>query len=317
MNTVDERSPLRWAPPSAAQPQTRNFGSLTAPSPQRNWATSGQQRNSDVDAAAGWHRRPALVVTLGALTLCVLVVALVLPLAPRPSLGEPVGALLQQQAPVFQEPSSRGGGGGRGGLVTTLRVAPLRVALRLWGREHAGRLVRYTTRAFEGSVPGPTLRVRRGEVLRIELRNALGADSDAAGRFNELRWPNHTVLHAHGLHVSPSGHGDNMFKTVLPGASRSYVYAVPRSHPTGTFWLHAHAHGSSALQTAYSLAAALIVEDEASELPRLLRHVHEHVAIVQALDVGTSSGRDALKMDEESRTLLPAFLFGSERSSQW
>ena len=49
---------------------------------------------------------------------------------------------------------------------------------------------------FNGSLPGPTLRIRPGDVLRVRMRNSL---------------PDPTNLHVHGLHVSPSGNGDNPF----------------------------------------------------------------------------------------------------------
>ena len=68
-----------------------------------------------------------------------------------------------------------------------------------------------------------------------------------------------TNLHTHGLHVSPEGNGDNVFRMVEPGAARDYEYAIPADHPTGTFWYHPHHHGTVADQMFGGLFGALVV----------------------------------------------------------
>jgi FtsP/CotA-like multicopper oxidase with cupredoxin domain len=75
---------------------------------------------------------------------------------------------------------------------------------------------------YGGTTPGPTLRVRPGDVLSITLENRLGEP---------------TNLHTHGLHVSPSGSGDNVFVSIPDGGRRTYTYEIPASHRSGTFWL--------------------------------------------------------------------------------
>lgn len=92
----------------------------------------------------------------------------------------------------------------------------------------AGR--RTAAYGYNGTSPGPTLRVRRGDVLRVELVNRL----DVA-----------TNLHTHGLHVSPEGNGDNIFVQVAPGESFRYEYRIPDDHPVGTFWYYPHVQGRS------------------------------------------------------------------------
>ncbi|MGH4026256.1 MAG: multicopper oxidase family protein [Pseudonocardiaceae bacterium] len=99
---------------------------------------------------------------------------------------------------------------------------------------------------FNGSSPGPTLRVRPGELLRVRL-------------VNQLDQP--TNLHTHGLHVSPERNGDNPFVVVDPGASFDYAYRIPATHPAGTFWYHPHHHGYVADQIFAGLAGALLVDD--------------------------------------------------------
>ncbi|WP_316770670.1 multicopper oxidase family protein [Streptomyces sasae] len=124
----------------------------------------------------------------------------------------------------------------RGGVLdVTLTAAP---GARLAGRDTSAW-------AFNGTCPGPTLRVRPGDVLRVRLINRIGQP---------------TNLHTHGLHVSPQGNGDNPFVTVEPGDSFDYAIAVPADHPAGTFWYHPHHHGTVADQIFAGLAGALLVD---------------------------------------------------------
>ena len=81
---------------------------------------------------------------------------------------------------------------------------------------------------YNGSVPGPTLRLRPGDTLRVTLKNEL----DQA-----------TNLHTHGLHVSPDGNSDNVYLMIEPGQTFHYEYKIPANHPSGTFWYHPHHHG--------------------------------------------------------------------------
>ena len=74
-------------------------------------------------------------------------------------------------------------------------------------------------------------------------------------------YPNYTNIHLHGLHVSPEGDGDNIFRQCSPQQSLAYQYKIPLDHLSGTFWYHPHFHGSSSLQLASGMAGALIVED--------------------------------------------------------
>ncbi|HEU4947302.1 MAG TPA: multicopper oxidase family protein [Kribbella sp.] len=110
--------------------------------------------------------------------------------------------------------------------------------------EVAGR--RATTLGYNGGVPGPTLRLRAGDRLRINL-------------VNHLDQP--TNLHVHGLHVSPDGNGDNPFVVVEPGDAFSYEYRLPDDHRPGVYWYHPHHHGMVADQIFGGLYGAIIVED--------------------------------------------------------
>jgi FtsP/CotA-like multicopper oxidase with cupredoxin domain len=99
---------------------------------------------------------------------------------------------------------------------------------------------------YNGGSPGPTLRVRAGDVLKIKLANNLAQP---------------TNLHVHGLHVSPQDNGDNVFISVEPGSTFDYEYALPQGHPPGVYWYHPHHHRTVADQIFAGLFGAIIVED--------------------------------------------------------
>jgi FtsP/CotA-like multicopper oxidase with cupredoxin domain len=98
---------------------------------------------------------------------------------------------------------------------------------------------------YNGALPGPTLIVRAGDTLAISLRNQLGAP---------------TNLHTHGLHVSPDGSSDNVFRRIDSGGSAEYRYEIPQNHPPGVFWYHPHHHGMAADQVFGGLYGTIIVE---------------------------------------------------------
>ncbi len=152
----------------------------------------------------------------------------------------------------------------------------------------AGRSVR--TLGYEGGVPGPTLHVHPGDVVRLELVNRLEED---------------TNLHVHGLQVSPEGAGDDVFVRIPPGGTRRYEYRLPDDHPTGIFWYHPHVHGSVADQVFAGLYGAIRVSDPGTpDGPR------ERVLVVSDIDldadgrVGATSVMDRMRGREGSLVLV-------------
>ena len=99
--------------------------------------------------------------------------------------------------------------------------------------------------AYDGQVPGPTIRVRRGETLRVRFTNRL---------------PQPTTVHWHGVRVPNAMDGvpGVTQPPVEPGASFVYEFAPPDA---GTFWFHPHVRASE--QVERGLHGVLIVEDEA------------------------------------------------------
>jgi FtsP/CotA-like multicopper oxidase with cupredoxin domain len=115
----------------------------------------------------------------------------------------------------------------------------------------SGRRFAYT---YDGTSPGPTLRVRPGDTVTVRLRNDLDES---------------TNLHTHGLHVDPSGSSDNVFVEVQPRSTHTYTYRIPDDHRSGTFWYHPHHHGMVAAQVSAGLFGVIIVEDDLDTLPDL------------------------------------------------
>jgi FtsP/CotA-like multicopper oxidase with cupredoxin domain len=132
---------------------------------------------------------------------------------------------------------------------------------------------------FEGSAPGPTLRVRPGDTLRVNLVNMLddlppGLPDNSPflcppmimGGVEEGKMCD-TNLHVHGLHVSPSDNSDNIFLRIPAGESFQYEYKIPENHPAGFFWYHPHLHGRATVQVFGGLAGMLVVEGDIDALP--------------------------------------------------
>ena len=134
-------------------------------------------------------------------------------------------------------------------LRSTGGLLEVRLEAALGSHEVAGREA--ATLGYNGGVPGPTLRLRPGDTLRVELGNRLDRV---------------TNLHVHGLHVSPEGNGDNVFVAVEPGRAHRYEYRLPDNHRPGVYWYHPHHHGTVADQVFGGLYGAIIVEDD-EEIP--------------------------------------------------
>lgn len=124
---------------------------------------------------------------------------------------------------------------------------------------------------------GPTLVLRRDQTLILGLENKcdpahqpqLEWVPDAVKDPSPEGWwtrdaPDHlfsTNLHTHGLHVSPGDHHDNVFLTAEPQGNTLWLYyPLPENHSAGTFWYHAHHHGSVAYQLAGGMAGAIIIK---------------------------------------------------------
>ena len=103
--------------------------------------------------------------------------------------------------------------------------------------------------AYNGQVPGPTIRVPRGARLEVELTNELD---------------NGTTIHWHGVHVPWNMDGVVwMGEPIAPSTVFTYSFAVDQ--PAGTFWYHPHY--DTQRQVDLGLYGTLIIEEEDEPRP--------------------------------------------------
>ncbi|MCR9236709.1 MAG: multicopper oxidase domain-containing protein [Alphaproteobacteria bacterium] len=160
---------------------------------------------------------------------------------------------------------------------------------------------------YNGVSPGPSFLMDPGGTLDVELVNDLPAlNDDCTQNMNNFHGLNTTNLHTHGLHVSPttdaSGEvdADNVFVSVVPkdqfvpcsdvcGESvaatfrthkTKYRFEIGENHPSGTFWYHAHKHGSAARQVGAGLAGPLIVRDKLGVMPDYIAQAPEKTLMI-------------------------------------
>ncbi len=107
---------------------------------------------------------------------------------------------------------------------------------------------------YNQQLPGPQLEARPGDTVQIQFTNRLNQP---------------TNLHFHGLHIPPTGSGDNVFLEISPGESHTYEFQIPEDHPAGTFWYHPHYHGLVAEQLFAGLAGLFIVRGDLDDIPEV------------------------------------------------
>jgi L-ascorbate oxidase len=165
-------------------------------------------------------------------------------------------------------------------------------------------------RSYNGCPTGPTISIKPGATLRLTLNNKLKTNDppDTCPPNPDHSVPhcfNHTNIHTHGLHISPSDPADNVLREVLPGDRWNYTYKIPSTHPAGTFWYHAHLHGSTAIDVASGMAGVLIVRgsrqakngqaDGEADIDTILHRkllalpLQEHVMLFQQIEYGCFS----------------------------
>jgi suppressor of ftsI len=126
---------------------------------------------------------------------------------------------------------------------------------------------------YNGSLLGPTLHVKPGERMVVNYVNRLDQP---------------TNLHFHGLHVSPSGSSDNVFRVVGPGETAKYVIDIPIDHVPGTFWYHAHQHQLASLQVGGGMSGMIVIEGLVDDLPGELQNIEQRMFAMKAFPWQTS-----------------------------
>jgi len=123
-----------------------------------------------------------------------------------------------------------------------------------------------TALVYNGSLMGPTLHIKPGERLVVNLVNEV----------------DQTNIHFHGLHVSPTGSSDNIFRVVEPGETAKYVLDIPINHPTGTFWYHPHLHGLATTQVGGGMSGLIKIEGLEDLLPSALNNITQQTFVLKA-----------------------------------
>jgi FtsP/CotA-like multicopper oxidase with cupredoxin domain len=122
-----------------------------------------------------------------------------------------------------------------------LRIAPLRLELA------RGKVI--DTFGYNGTVPGPTLRLRQGRAVSIDVRNDTDVDD---------------IVHWHGLFLPADVDGamEEGSPMIERGATHRYTFAAK---PAGTRWYHSHdVAGTDLRRSLYSgMYGFLIVEPPA------------------------------------------------------
>lgn len=145
---------------------------------------------------------------------------------------------------------------GHGGSSNKLMIPPLATSktdsqgvrvfdleLRADGRSHflPGRTT--PTWGINGTYLGPTVRVKRGERIRMAVTNST---------------PDMSTLHWHGM-LLPAAMDGGPHQMIEPGAVWSPEWTLDQ--PAATLWYHPHPHGTTAMQVYRGLAGMLIVDD--------------------------------------------------------
>ena len=169
----------------------------------------------------------------------------------------------------------------------TLTAAPAEI--EVWPGQHSALY------ALNGSVPAPTIRLRRHHRFHAHVRNQL-ADP--------------LVLHWHGI-LSPARMDGNPRDAV--GSGQSYSVDFPIRQQAGTYWYHAHTDRLTAKQVYLGLAGFFIVEDPAErhlglpygdhDLPLLIQdkrtHGEMHIAYEpEEMDIATGFLGDAVFVND-------------------
>jgi FtsP/CotA-like multicopper oxidase with cupredoxin domain len=124
-----------------------------------------------------------------------------------PEFAEDLTTSVTAEPSAFPQPPLRRSSGGV--LRTTLHA---RIAENELVDQFTGETRVFRTPTFEGTIPGPTLVVRPGETLSINLVNDLPPNPPVQRKGAFPHDPYTINLHTHGLGVSPLGIADNVFR---------------------------------------------------------------------------------------------------------
>jgi len=169
--------------------------------------------------------------------------------------------------------------------VYTSRNGVLRATLTLAsGSARVGSNLVSGLMLYNGLYPGPVLRARPGDRLRLTTRNRLDIP---------------TNTHFHGLHVSPDPHQDYVLLDQAPGEDYEYDVRIPRNQTGGLFWYHPHRHMYTDTSVYQGLAGLLVIDGGAADLQQL-RGARRRIFALQS--TGTMESNGQLVLDPAAPT---------------
>jgi FtsP/CotA-like multicopper oxidase with cupredoxin domain len=205
------------------------------------------------------------------------VVARPVPFEPPPFLGAPPSAPLTA---TVRPGCDLQGSYARNGSIVAVELDFVRAHFTI-NNPATGKDDPVELRSYGGCKSGPAIFVKPGDELRVDLKNKTSAQDPTCPINGSPTRPgvspaecfDTTNLHTHGLHVSPAGNSDNVLLNIAPQTEFSYEINVPADHPAGTFWYHAHRHGSTATQVASGTSGALIIKgDRPTDIDTILHN---------------------------------------------
>lgn len=156
------------------------------------------------------------------------------------------------------------------------------------------------TMLYNGSLVGPTLKVNPSDRIELNLVNSLDEP---------------TNLHFHGLHVSPSGDSDNVFRQVNSGETAKYLIEIPINHSSGTFWYHSHQHGLAYKQVSQGLSGLIVVDGLMDLLPKSLHDIKERTFAIK--DFPIQNGSDVTSIRTVNGKINPSISIAPGETQLW
>jgi FtsP/CotA-like multicopper oxidase with cupredoxin domain len=165
-----------------------------------------------------------------------------------------------------------------------------------------------TTRAYRQAggaytIPGPTIKMVPGNKYVLQFHNTLPFEP-LSTQHNVFKDPNASNVHTHGLHISGESPSDDVTRVFEGGFGGDYVYDIAADHMGGTYWYHAHHHGSTFLQVSGGAFGEMIIDDGNDGVPANVAAMAERQLVVAYLDpAAAGTGGDTLL----SGTLAPTW----------
>ena len=175
------------------------------------------------------------------------------------------GSVLLKDPPpgaVFKDPPEASYLSRNNGLVE------VRLETRIAQTTIRGRAANVMT--YNGLFPAPTISVKRGDRLKLHLKNSF-PETTRKNILGHVR--NMTNIHTHGWHVSPAGNSDNIFINIKPGEQFTYEYDTSKQEAGTLNYYHPHLHKLVTEQMWAGHAGFLVVEDETDVLSGLETHL--------------------------------------------